>query len=64
MTKEEYRAIRQSLGPQKAVAARLGVDYHTVQRRESGEIAITREAEIALLSLVDHSHRQPGQKPD
>jgi DNA-binding transcriptional regulator YiaG len=52
MTKEEYRAIRQSLGTQKLVAARLGIAYTTVQRREWGKIAITREAEIALRALL------------
>ena len=51
MTPCEYKTERQKRGTQQGVAALLGVDYHTIQRRESGEIKITREAEIALLSL-------------
>jgi hypothetical protein len=33
------------------VAAALGVDYRTIQRREAGEIKIPREAGIALPSF-------------
>lgn len=51
MTPEQYKAKRQQRGTQQGVALALGVDYHTIQRRESGEIKITREAEIALFSL-------------
>ena len=51
MTSAEYKASRQERGTQQGVAALLGVDYHTIQRRESGEIKVTRAAEIALLSL-------------
>lgn len=57
VTKDQYRAIRQSLGTQKAVAVRLGIAYTTVQRREWGKIAITREAEIALLALLNERER-------
>jgi DNA-binding transcriptional regulator YiaG len=51
MTPAEYKTARKERGTQQGVAALLGVDYHTIQRRESGEIKITREAEIALLAL-------------
>lgn len=51
MIPAEYRSARQQRGTQQGVALALGVDYHTIQRRESGEIKITREAEIALMSL-------------
>lgn len=51
MNPTQYKSERQQRGTQKAVAVLLGVDYRTVQRRESGEIEITREAELALLAL-------------
>ena len=51
MIAPEYKAARQLRGTQQGVAAKLGVHYHTIQKRESGEIPVTREAEIALLSL-------------
>lgn len=51
MTPAEYKAARQERGTQQGVAALLGVRLSTIQRRESGEIKITREAEIALLAL-------------
>jgi hypothetical protein len=58
MTPAEYRFARQQRGTQQGVALALGVDYHTIQRRESGEIKITREAEIALMS-----HRKKKRAP-
>lgn len=51
MTAAEYRQARQERGTQKGVALSLGVDYRTVQRREAGEIEVTREAALALLAL-------------
>jgi hypothetical protein len=51
MTAAEYRAARVDRGPQVAVAAKLGVDYRTIQRREAGTIPVTHEAELAILSL-------------
>ena len=51
MTPSEYKALRKKLGTQMTVAEMLGVDYRTIQRREAGEIAITREAQIALKAL-------------
>jgi hypothetical protein len=53
MNATEYRALRESVGSQKKVAAALGVDYRTIQRREYGEIKIPREAEMALRALAN-----------
>jgi hypothetical protein len=53
MTAFEYRELRKSLGSQQKVAAELGVDYRTIQRREYGEIKIPREAEMALRALAN-----------
>lgn len=47
----DYKSARQKLGTQKDVAAMLGVDYRTIQRREAGTIPITREAELAIMTL-------------
>lgn len=52
MTPATYRRERKKRGTQQAVANLLGVDLRTIQRREAGEIPITREAELALLALV------------
>lgn len=51
MTAAEYKAERERRGTQQGVAARLCVDYRTVQRREAGTIAITHEAELAIRAL-------------
>ena len=51
MTPVEYKHERERRGSQQAVAARLGVDYRTVQRREAGTIAVTHEAELAIRAL-------------
>jgi DNA-binding transcriptional regulator YiaG len=59
MGRHEYRAIRKSVGSQKAVAARLQISRTTIQRRESGRRAITTEAAIALLSLTPASRLPP-----
>ena len=52
MTPSEYRTLRESVGSQQKVAAALGVDYRTIQRREYSQIKIPREAEIALRALA------------
>jgi len=52
LTHDEYHQVRESLGSQRDVAQRLGVDIRTVQRREAGEIIITYEATRALLCLI------------
>jgi transcriptional regulator with XRE-family HTH domain len=51
MTHSEYKSQRQKRGTQKEVAALLGVDYMTVQRRELGKQAIGKEAKLALMAL-------------
>ncbi len=51
MIAPEYKAARQLRGTQQGVAAKLGVHYHTIQKRESGEIPVTREAALALLAV-------------
>lgn len=61
MTSAEYRTARQERGTQKRVALALGVDYRTVQRREAGDIGITREAALALLALPKTKARRRGR---
>lgn len=51
MTPDEYREHRKRRGTQASVAALLGVSRVTVARRETGAMAITREAALALLSI-------------
>lgn len=51
MSPDEYRIERERRGTQASVAALLRVDPQTVSRRERGEIPITHEAALALLSL-------------
>ena len=53
MTPEEYKAARKLRGTQAEVAARLGVQTSTVQRREYGDIPITTEAALALAALPE-----------
>lgn len=47
----DYKRERTLRGTQESVAAQLGVDRVTIARRETGALPITREAELALLSL-------------
>lgn len=56
MTAKAYQSLRVTLGSQLAVAKRLGIDERTIQRRESGKMKVTREAELALHSL--HTYKQ------
>lgn len=52
MTPDQYRKQREKLGlTQAGLAAELEVTRETVNRRESGEQPITREAELAIRSL-------------
>lgn len=48
---DEYRALRQSVGSQAAVARMLNVTISTISRRERGLQAVTREAWLALEAL-------------
>ena len=47
----EYAKVRESIGSQRDVSRKLGVDIRTVQRREADEIIITSEATRALFCL-------------
>jgi DNA-binding transcriptional regulator YiaG len=51
MTRAQYRKLRQSIGSQPEVAKLLGVHPITISKRERGEIAINKEAVIALRAL-------------
>jgi transcriptional regulator with XRE-family HTH domain len=51
MTPDSYRTERKKRGTQQEVAALLGVMQSTISDRETGRRAVTREAELALLSL-------------
>jgi DNA-binding XRE family transcriptional regulator len=55
VTAQRYRELREDIGSQNLVAKLLGVDKRTIQRRENGELKITREAELAILCL-HHSY--------
>jgi len=52
MTPAEYRLARRQYGTQSAAATALGVARSTIARRESGRIAITREAALAIRALT------------
>ena len=66
MTPAEYRALRKTIASQKKVAAALGVDYRTIQRREVGEIKIPREAALALtyIAAADRKRCRKGKGPE
>lgn len=53
MSPDEYKAQRTRRGTQESVAAQLAVHAQTIAKRERGaaDAPITREAELALLSL-------------
>lgn len=59
MTPAEYKALREKLGTQKAVADLLGVTRETVARREQEGGKINREAELAIRALKK-GRRQPS----
>ena len=60
MSPDQYRTEREKRGTQASVAALLRVDPQTISRRERGEIPITHEAALALLSLPKkRAHRRP-----
>lgn len=58
MNKNEYKAIRQSLGTQAEVAAMLGNTRETICRRESGKDKITQEAALAIEALINRKSPQ------
>lgn len=51
MTAAQYRAARKAIGTQEKVAALLDVHPMSISKRESGVIPISREVELAILSL-------------
>jgi len=51
MNREQYRLAREQRGTQKEVSSFLRVSRVTIARRESGKIAITHEATLALLAM-------------
>lgn len=51
VTPADYKREREARGSQSEVAAMLGVHKLTLSKRETGEIAITREAWLALRAL-------------
>lgn len=51
MTSSQYKAVREKLGTQAAVAKRLGVALITIKKREGGG-RITAEAALALRALA------------
>ena len=61
MNPEDYKAEREKRGTQAAVAALLRVDPQTISRRERGEIPITHEAALALISLPKSRRRRRPQ---
>ena len=62
MAPSEYRQIRESLKlTQGQLADLLGVALNTVSRRELGQIAIEREAELALQRVVS-THKKSSKK--
>lgn len=63
MTSDQYRIEREKRGTQSSVAALLRIDPQTISRRERGEISITHEAALALLSLPKNRKRSRPQNP-
>jgi DNA-binding protein Fis len=45
MNAEDYRVMRETIGSQAKVAAALGINHTTLQRREAGTYKVTQEAE-------------------
>ena len=64
MNPEDYKAEREKRGTQAAVAALLRVDPQTISRRERGEIPITHEAALALISLPKSRRRRRPQNTE
>jgi transcriptional regulator with XRE-family HTH domain len=51
MRPADYKFERERRGTQTRVAALLGVSRVSISRRENGRQKITREAELALVSI-------------
>lgn len=52
MTAQAYKSVRESIGTQKKVSSLLGVHRVTLARRETGALPVTREAALAMRSLL------------
>jgi DNA-binding transcriptional regulator YiaG len=52
VTASEYKALREKVGTQAEVSARLQVSRVTVAKRETGAMVITEEAARALSALA------------
>lgn len=53
ISKEEYKALRESLGiSQEKMAAKLGIVFTTYSKRERGISEISYEAELAIKEIV------------
>jgi transcriptional regulator with XRE-family HTH domain len=62
MNGREYKAARKARGlTQAELAARVGLDPQTISRRERSELPITKEAELAVLSLPKKRKRPRPQ---
>jgi transcriptional regulator with XRE-family HTH domain len=55
MTPADYKSARERLGlTQEQLAELVGVSVRTIASRESGQHAVSREAAIAVRSLLDY----------
>lgn len=50
----KYRKLREKIGSQSETAELLEVHPMTISKRERQENPVTREAELALLYLIEH----------
>jgi hypothetical protein len=58
-----YITLRKMLGTQAHAASLLGVGIRTVQRRESGETPITKEADLAIRMLGEDPFYKKHLRP-
>jgi hypothetical protein len=58
-----YVTLRKMVGTQAHAASLLGVGIRTVQRRESGEIPITKEAGLAIRMLGEDPFHKKHLRP-
>jgi hypothetical protein len=70
MNAKQYKKARLARGTVKDVALAIGVHPMTINKRERGEIPVSKEAEMSLMSLpklkrpvpVHTRGRKPGSK--
>lgn len=64
MTPAAYKAAREKLGlTQEQLAELVGVSARTIASRESGQHAVSREAAIAVRSLLDYHGKDEENPP-